>query len=171
MRRGAAIAHAGAMNADLSTSALDSTLLADISLGAVHLTVANVDRSIAWYERALGLVAHTRNGGRAELSDGRETLVVLHEDPKARAPRAEAGLYHYALLYPKRAALALAAMRLTATGTRIGGASDHRTHEAIYLVDVDGNGIELAADRQDTRRPDQSRNAHRARASSRRGYR
>jgi catechol 2,3-dioxygenase len=141
------------MNADLSTSALDSTLLADISLGAVHLTVANVDRSIAWYERALGLVAHTRNGGRAELSDGRETLVVLHEDPKARAPRAEAGLYHYALLYPKRAALALAAMRLTATGTRIGGASDHRTHEAIYLVDVDGNGIELAADRSRDRWP------------------
>src|SRR5919201_1854068 len=58
-----------------------------------------------------------------------------------------AGLYHYALLYPGRAELARAALRLAATRTPIEGASDHRTHEAIYLPDPDGNGIELAADR------------------------
>ena len=58
-----------------------------------------------------------------------------------------AGLYHYALLYPSREELARAAVRLAATRTPIDGASDHRTHEAIYLPDADGNGIELAADR------------------------
>ena len=64
-----------------------------------------------------------------------------------------AGLYHYALLYPSREELARAALRLAATRTPIQGASDHRTHEAIYLPDPDGNGIELAADRPRDRWP------------------
>jgi catechol 2,3-dioxygenase len=123
------------------------TLPADLRLGAVHLTVADVDRAINWYERALGLVVQSRDGNEAALWDGHQTLVVLREDAEARAPGPEAGLYHFALLYPSRETLALAAMRLTATKTRISGASDHQTHEAIYLNDVDGNGIELAADR------------------------
>jgi catechol 2,3-dioxygenase len=129
------------------TNTLAPTLPADLRLGAVHLTVVDVDRAIGWYERALGLVVQSRDGSDATLGDGRETLVVLREDGEAQGPRREAGLYHYALLYPSRAALALAAMRLTATKTPISGASDHQTHEAIYLSDVDGNGIELAADR------------------------
>jgi catechol 2,3-dioxygenase len=57
------------------------------------------------------------------------------------------GLYHYALLHPSREELAHAALRLVATQTPMQGASDHGTHEAIYLPDPDGNGIELAADR------------------------
>jgi catechol 2,3-dioxygenase len=81
------------------------------------------------------------------LGDGHETVVVLHEDPAARPAGRHAGLYHYALLYPSREELARAALRLAATQTPIEGASDHRTHEAIYLPDADGNGIELAADR------------------------
>ena len=84
---------------------------------------------------------------RAELGDGAETVLVLHEDRQARRAGRHAGLYHYALLYPSREELARAAVRLAATGTAIQGASDHRTHEAIYLADPDGNGIELAADR------------------------
>jgi len=119
----------------------------ELRLGPVHLTVADLDRAIAWYERSLGLVVHRRDRGEAELGDAADTVVVLHEDPDAQPAGRHAGLYHYALLYPDRAALAHAAMRLAATQTPIQGASDHGTHEAIYLPDADGNGIELAADR------------------------
>ncbi|HEV3408023.1 MAG TPA: VOC family protein [Gaiellaceae bacterium] len=123
-------------------------LPADLRLGAVHLTVANVERSVAWYERALGLVVHGHDAAWTELGDGSEpAVIVLHEDPAARPPGRHAGLYHYALLYANREALAHAAMRLAATQTPIQGASDHGTHEAIYLGDAEGNGIELAADR------------------------
>ena len=118
-----------------------------LRLGAVHLTVTDVDRSVAWYQRALGLRVRRHDAGEAELGDGTTTSVVLHEDARARPAGRHAGLYHYALLYPSREELARAALRLAATQTPIEGASDHRTHEAIYLPDPDGNGIELAADR------------------------
>jgi catechol 2,3-dioxygenase len=132
---------------------MTSPLPADLRLGAVHVVVADVDRSVVWYQRALGLHVHLHEAGLAELGDGTETVVVLHEDARARPAGRHAGLYHYALLYPSRAELARAAMRLAATRTPIEGASDHRTHEAIYLPDPDGNGIELAADRPRERWP------------------
>jgi catechol 2,3-dioxygenase len=122
-------------------------LPAALRLGAAQLTVADVDRAVAWYQQALGLRVHAREGTSAELGDGTETLVVLHEDHEAHPAGRHAGLYHYALLYPTREELARAAVRLAATRTPIQGASDHRTHEAIYLPDADGNGIELAWDR------------------------
>jgi catechol 2,3-dioxygenase len=118
-----------------------------LRLGPVHLLVADVDRAVAWYERSLGLRLHSRDADEASLGDGVETLVVVHHEPGARPSGRHAGLYHYALLYPTRADLARAAVRLFATRTPIQGASDHRTHEAIYLPDADGNGIELAHDR------------------------
>src|SRR3954451_10905647 len=118
-----------------------------LRLGAVELTVADVDRSVAWYQSALGLRVHRQEPALAELGDGTETVLVLVEDPQPRPAGRHAGLYHYALLYPTREELARAALRLAATQTPIQGASDHRTHEAIYLPDPDGNGIELAADR------------------------
>jgi catechol 2,3-dioxygenase len=123
-----------------------ATLPAALRLGAVDLTVRDLDRAIAWYERSLGLRVIARGDGTAELGTD-ETVVILHEDPQARPPGRHAGLYHYALLYPSREELARAAVRLGETRTPIQGASDHRTHEAIYLPDADGNGIELAADR------------------------
>lgn len=129
-------------------AATGATLPADLRLGAVHLTVADVDRSVAWHQRALGLVVHRREAAQVELGDGSESLVVLHEDAGARPAAGDhAGLYHYALLYPTREELARAVLRLAVTQTPIEGASDHGTHEAIYLSDADGNGIELAADR------------------------
>jgi catechol 2,3-dioxygenase len=124
-----------------------SGLPGTLRLGAVHLTVADVDRSVGWYQHSLGLKVHRRDERIAELGDGVETAVVVHEEASARPAGRHAGLYHYALLYPSREELARAALRLAATRTPIQGASDHRTHEAIYLPDVDGNGIELAADR------------------------
>jgi catechol 2,3-dioxygenase len=130
-----------------TTETLSPSLPATLRLGGVHLTVANLDRSVAWYQESLGLRVHAREPGVASLGDGVETVVVLHEDASARPAGRHAGLYHYALLYPSREELARAALRLAATRTPIQGASDHRTHEAIYLPDLDGNGIELAADR------------------------
>jgi len=109
--------------------------------------VADLGRSVAWYERALGLRLHTQDETTAALGDGVETVVVLHEDPQAQPAGRHAGLYHFALLYPTREELARATQRLAATRTPIQGASDHGTHEAIYLPDADGNGIELAWDR------------------------
>jgi catechol 2,3-dioxygenase len=122
-------------------------LPATLRLGAAHLTVTDLDRSVAWYQRSLGLRVHRHDVGEAELGDGNETTVVLVEDPQARPAGRHAGLYHYALLYPSREELARAAVRISQTQTPIQGASDHGTHEAIYLPDPDGNGIELAADR------------------------
>src|SRR3954452_6361384 len=123
------------------------TLPATLTLGAVELTVKDLDRAVAWYQRSLGLRVHSHEATAADLGDGRVTTVILHEDPQARPAGRHAGLYHYALLYPSREELARAAARLAVTQTPIEGASDHRTHEAIYLPDADGNGIELAADR------------------------
>jgi catechol 2,3-dioxygenase len=124
-----------------------TTLPAGLALGPVDLTVADLERSVAWYQRSLGLQVQRHGAGVAELGDGTRTLVVVHEDHAAQPAGRHAGLYHYALLYPTRAELARAATRLAATRTPIQGASDHRTHEAIYLPDADGNGIELAVDR------------------------
>jgi catechol 2,3-dioxygenase len=133
--------------APITGSAARPILPAALRLGAVHLTVSDIDRSVAWYEAALGLRVHRRAGSVAELGDGAEVVVALRGDVRARPGGRHAGLYHYALLYPTREALARAAVRLAATRTPIEGASDHGTHEAIYLRDPDGNGIELAADR------------------------
>jgi catechol 2,3-dioxygenase len=130
-----------------SSSAPPAVLPAGLRLGAVHLVVADVDRSVAWYQRALGLRVHRHDPAEAELGDGLETVLVLHEDPQARPAGRHAGPV------PLRAA----ASNAGGAGPRgdpaerhahgIQGASDHETHEAIYLADPDGNGIELAADR------------------------
>jgi catechol 2,3-dioxygenase len=129
-------------------------LPATLSLGAVHLTVSDLERSVLFYERAIGLKTHRREAGEAAMGVGEEDLIVLVEEPGARRAGRHAGLYHYALLYPSREELARAALRLAATKTLIQGASDHGTHEAIYLPDPDGNGIELAADRPREAWPD-----------------
>jgi catechol 2,3-dioxygenase len=122
-------------------------LPASLTLGPVRLTVSDLDRSAAWYQRALGLRVQRLDPPEAELGDGSRTVLALREDATARPAGRHAGLYHYALLYPSREELARAAVRLGVTRTPIQGASDHGTHEAIYLPDADGLGIELAADR------------------------
>jgi catechol 2,3-dioxygenase len=136
-----------AMSETATSTSSSPVLPASLRLGAVRLVVRDLDRAIRWYEESLGLRLHRREGAVAELGDGDATVLVLEEDPDARPAGRHAGLYHYALLYPSRAALARALSRLVETRTPIQGASDHGTHEAIYLPDADGNGIELAADR------------------------
>src|SRR3712207_4944046 len=127
-------------------TATSAKLSPTLQLGAVHLTVSELDRSVAFYENTIGLRLHRREGGVAAMGPDGGDLLVLHEERGARRAGRHAGLYHYALLFPSREELARAALRLAATKTPIQGASDHGTHEAIYLPDPDGNGIELAAD-------------------------
>jgi catechol 2,3-dioxygenase len=124
-----------------------ATLPARLRLGPVHLTVTDLDRSIPFYENAIGLQLARRDGSEAALGTGGEDLLVLTEEPDARPATSHAGLYHFALLHPSRLELARTAQRLIATRTPVSGASDHKISEAIYLPDPDGNGIELAADR------------------------
>jgi catechol 2,3-dioxygenase len=142
----------------MAASSLDApkTLPATLRLGAVDLTVTDLDRSIVFYTQAVGMRLHSREPGIARLGTGGDDVVILHESIDAEPAGRHAGMYHFALLFPTRAELAHAAARLAITRTPIQGASDHGTHEAIYLPDPDGNGIELAADRPRSEWPDWS---------------
>jgi catechol 2,3-dioxygenase len=122
------------------------TLPAALRVGAVHLTVTDLDRSVGFYQDAIGLKLHRRADAVAAMGAGGADLLVLHEEPGARPAGRHSGLYHFALLHPSRVELARALARLAATRTPIDGASFHGISEAIYLPDPDGNGIELAAD-------------------------
>ncbi len=122
-------------------------------LGPVHLIVSRLDRSVAFYQDAIGLRVHRRDDREAVLGAGADDLLVLVERPGARPAGRHAGLYHVALLFPTREELARALQRLAATQTPIEGASDHGVSEAIYLADPDGNGLELYADRPRERWP------------------
>jgi catechol 2,3-dioxygenase len=130
-----------------SAAQLGPKLPGKLRVGAVEITVTDLDRSIEFYAGSIGLRLHRREDGRAAMGAGGEDLLVLDEEPSARPAGRQAGLYHFALLHPSRLELARAAQRLIATRTAISGASDHGISEAIYLPDPDGNGIELAADR------------------------
>jgi catechol 2,3-dioxygenase len=138
------------MSGALTTETLAGSpplLAADTRLGGVVLTVTDLDRSLDFYTRVIGLAVQRREETFATLGVGGEDIVTLHEDPRATAPGRDAGIYHFALLFPSREELARAAVRIANARAPIDGASDHGTHEAIYLPDPDGIGIELAADR------------------------
>lgn len=129
-----------------ATTSTAPVLPAELSLGPVHLIVTDLDRSVGFYETAIGLQLIAREDDTAHLGAGAGELLVLHEHPDARRAGRHAGLYHFALLHPTRQELGRALRRLAETGTPIQGASDHGISWAIYLPDPDGNGIELAAD-------------------------
>ena len=116
-------------------------------MGAIHLTVADLERSLAYYERALGLRVHAREDGEARLGTDGEDLLVLTEQPGARPADGYAGLFHFALLVPERAALADWLAHAARDRVPLSGMSDHEVSEAIYLRDPDHHGIELYADR------------------------
>jgi catechol 2,3-dioxygenase len=137
----------------MSTSAGARTATAIDSrteIGAVRLTVSDLGRSRAFYERALGLTAvELEEGGLAfQVRDDNRTLVELVGDSSApRLDRRATGLFHLAVLVPSRLDLALALARLADAGRSLDGASDHLVSEALYLSDPDGNGIEIYRDR------------------------
>ncbi len=116
-------------------------------MGAVHLTVSDLDRSLAYYGGQLGLRVHRRGAGEASLGAAGEDLLVLRELPGARPADGFTGLFHFALLVPSRAALAAFLAHAARDRVPLTGLSDHWVSEAIYLRDPDHHGIEVYADR------------------------
>jgi len=123
-----------------------------VRIGHIHLKVADLERSLLFYHGVLGFDITQRIGDSwAFLSAGgyhhhlalntQESLGGLPPPPGAT------GLYHLAIVYPARAALADALRRLMAAGIPLDGASDHGVTEALYLQDPDDNGVELYWDR------------------------
>jgi catechol 2,3-dioxygenase len=137
-------------------SHIENTPVASIdpatALGPVRLTVSDLDRSRAFYERAVGLRATELDDGTIGFGvPGGEALVELRGDSSApRLNRRAPGLYHLAILLPSRLDLAFALARLVQAQWPLDGASDHLVSEALYLSDPDGNGIEIYRDRPRT---------------------
>jgi len=133
-----------------------------VSIGHVHLKVAELERALAFYAGVLGFEVTQRYGRDAVfLSAGgyhhHLALNTWESRGGSPPPAGSTGLFHVAILYPTRAALADALRRLTAHGIRLDGASDHGVSQALYLRDPDGNGVELYWDRprqEWPRRPD-----------------
>jgi catechol 2,3-dioxygenase len=115
--------------------------------GAVHLTVSDLDRSVSFYQSAIGLAPRERLGARAHLGAGGEDLLVLIEQPGATSARGYCGLYHFALLLPARADLARWLAHAMRERVALSGFADHYVSEAIYLRDPDDHGIEIYWDR------------------------
>ena len=125
---------------------------AGVRIGHVHLKVADLERAIAFYSGVLGFEVTQRIGRSAAfLSAGGYHHHIGLNTWESRGgsppPRGSTRLFHVALLYPSRAALADALKRLTSAGVPLDGAADHGTGEALYLRDPDGNGVELYVDR------------------------
>jgi catechol 2,3-dioxygenase len=111
------------------------------------LTIADLDRSIRFYEERLGFKTHRRDDGTASLGPGGDDLLVLTERQRAPRARGTTGLYHFAVLVASRVELACSLRRLVETDTVMQGFADHGVSEALYLADPDGNGIEIYRDR------------------------
>ncbi|MGY2892173.1 VOC family protein [Deinococcus sp. UYEF24] len=136
------------MTAPVPTRPSESTSKPVLALGAVALTVADLGRSLVYYQEAIGLHVLEQSEGRALLGVGTEGLVELREQKGARPSLAgHTGLYHLAILLPSRADLGRFVAHLMADRIPVQGASDHLVSEALYLQDPDGHGIEVYADR------------------------
>ena len=121
-------------------------------VGHVHLRVADLERSIAFYRDILGFELSQRYGGQAAFlgANGYHHHIGLNTWESLGAtppPPGHTGLYHAAFLYPDRKALAQVLKRIAEGGIPLEGAADHGVSEAIYLSDPDGNGVELYRDR------------------------
>jgi catechol 2,3-dioxygenase len=123
-----------------------------VRIGHVHLKVADLKRALDFYVGVLGFELTQRYGTQAAFvsAGGYHHHIGLNTwESAGGAPPAAGttGLYHLAIVYPTRAALAEALRRLTKAGIALEGASDHGVSEALYLRDPDGNGVELYWDR------------------------
>lgn len=121
----------------------------ETSIGAVYLTVRNLERMLEFYQKNIGFIMQQREDGTARLgasSDGPHLLVLI-ENPDALHVQRTTGLYHFAILTPSRFDLARSLKHLTETRTPLQGFADHWVSEAIYLPDPEGNGIEIYRDR------------------------
>src|SRR5687767_9967371 len=125
-----------------------------VCIGHVHLKVADLDRALAFYTGVLGFTLTQRYGRDAAFVAAGDYhhhigLNTWESRGGSPPPSGTTGLYHAAILYPTRAALADALRRLQAAGIPLEGAADHGVSESLYLRDPDGNGLELYCDRHE----------------------
>ena len=140
----------------ISSTHTSTPIHPQVRVGHVHLKVADLERSLAFYRDVLGFEVTQRFGAQAVFlsAGGYHHHLGLNtwESAGGRPPApGTTGLYHAAFLYPTRATLADALRRLLAADIPLDGAADHGVSEALYLHDPDGNGVELYWDRS----PDQ----------------
>jgi catechol 2,3-dioxygenase len=141
-----------------SSDAIDRPIDPGVRIGHVHLKVADLDRALNFYVGVLGLQLMQRMGKSAAFisAGGYHHHIGLNTwESKGGSPPppGTTGLYHVAILYPTRAALADALRRLIRAGIPLDGASDHGVSEALYLRDPDYNGVELYVDRPESQWP------------------
>ncbi len=130
----------------------------ETKIGHVHLKVADIDHALDFWSGILGFEVTQRYGSEAAFVSaggyhhhiGLNTWMSKGGSPP---PRGTTGLFHAAILYPTRAALADALKRLLDAGYPLEGASDHGVSEALYLSDPDGNGVELYWDKAESEWP------------------
>ena len=123
-----------------------------VDLSHVHLKVSDLDRALEFWHGVLGFEVMTRIGDQAAfLSAGgyhhHIGLNTWESKGGSPPPPGTTGLFHVAIRYPDRPALARALQKVLEAGIRLSGASDHGVSEALYLRDPDGNGVELMRDR------------------------
>lgn len=136
------------MNENMTARVIDPA----VRIGHIHLKVADIERALGFYCGVLGFELQQRFGSQAAFisAGGYHHHIGLNtwESKGGRPPApGTTGLYHLAILYPTRAALADAFRRLMAANIELDGAADHGVSEALYLRDPDGNGVELYRDR------------------------
>ncbi len=115
-------------------------------MGAVELTVSDLERSLDYYRDSIGLDVREQGAGKASLG-GDSELLVLHEVPGASPAPRNTGLFHFALLVPERRDLAAWLAHAVREQVPLTGVSDHFVSEALYLRDPDEHGLEIYADR------------------------
>lgn len=140
------------MSAALDAPQAAQAAASGVRIGHVHLKVADLERALAFWRDLIGLEVQQRMGSQAVFlsADGYHHHIALNTWESAGGsppPPGTTGLFHVALLYPDRPALARALKRLAEAGHPLEGASDHGVSEALYLRDPDGNGVELYRDR------------------------
>ncbi|HLO11054.1 MAG TPA: VOC family protein [Pseudoneobacillus sp.] len=118
-------------------------------VGKVNLKVENLERSLAFYQEVIGFRILEKTERTANLTADGKTILLSIEQPENVIPKhgRTTGLYHFALLLPKRSDLAKIVQHFVGIGLKF-GSSDHLVSEALYLSDPDGNGIEIYVDRE-----------------------
>lgn len=132
---------------EATTSAASAEISAQTTLGAVHLTVSDLERSVLYYRKTVGLEVLEKGVGRATIGVAGQTLLVLVEEAGATPSLGRTGLYHFALLVPLRVDLARWLAHAARDQVALAGVADHFVSEALYLTDPDHHGIEIYWDR------------------------
>ena len=112
------------------------------SMGAISMSVANLENQLEFYQKALGFKLHWREGNKAGLGSGGADFLLLTEEPGSKKYRGVTGLYHVAYVFPSKRELAIAMARLFAIKYP-NSPTDHIMTKTTYLDDLEGNGIEL----------------------------